>query len=141
MQESDVMLGRIQVFNNWSRFLVKDPDTIWLGLEYFCNEGDSFWNRSDRDIAEFAVRESVKISIFEEEDVSTIVLTVDACGKCQKSYQCFLGNVFTQSFDVCPIVKCSWEFLRFESQKLFQIYGSWEKKSARHTGKNRVVPC
>lgn len=41
VQESDVKLGRIQIFNNWSPWLVKDPDTVWLGLEYFCDEGDA----------------------------------------------------------------------------------------------------
>jgi len=40
VQEPDVKLGRLQIFNNWSPALVADPNTIWLGLEYFCGEGD-----------------------------------------------------------------------------------------------------
>ena len=43
IQEPDVKIGRLQVFNNWSPALVADPDTIWLGLEYFCGEGDGLW--------------------------------------------------------------------------------------------------
>ncbi len=43
IQEPDVRLGRLQIFNNWSPFLVADPATVSLGLEYFCNEGDSLW--------------------------------------------------------------------------------------------------
>ena len=35
VQESDVKLGRIQIFNNWSPYLVADPEKVWIGLEYF----------------------------------------------------------------------------------------------------------
>ena len=47
IQEPDVRLGRLQVFNNWSPSMVADPDTIWLGLEYFCREGDDLWSMAD----------------------------------------------------------------------------------------------
>ena len=44
-------MGRIQIFNNWSPYMVKSPkDTIWMGLEYFCSEGDDFWNMSDKEL-------------------------------------------------------------------------------------------
>ena len=42
VQETDAVVGRIQVFNNWSAYMVADPkNTIWIGLEYFCREGYS----------------------------------------------------------------------------------------------------
>jgi len=45
VQDTGVKLGRIQIFNNWSPYMVARPDeTIWIGLEYFCTEGDEFWN-------------------------------------------------------------------------------------------------
>ena len=45
VQEPEVRMGRIQIFNNWSPYLVKNPDeNIWIGLEYFCNEGDILEN-------------------------------------------------------------------------------------------------
>ena len=47
IQEPDVQLGRLQIFNNWSPFMVADPAKVWLGLEYFCNESDEIWNLSD----------------------------------------------------------------------------------------------
>ncbi len=48
VQDSSVKLGRIQIFNNWSPYMVADPEkTIWIGLEYFCSEGDEFWNMTD----------------------------------------------------------------------------------------------
>ena len=48
IQEPDVRIGRLQVFNNWSPALVADPGTIWLGLEYFCREGDELWSMDGR---------------------------------------------------------------------------------------------
>ena len=53
IQEPDVKIGRLQIFNNWSPALVADPDTIWLGLEYFCREGDEFWSLPDGRIHRF----------------------------------------------------------------------------------------
>ena len=68
VQDTGVKLGRIQVFNNWSPYLVKDPEhTVWLGLEYFCNEGDEFWNMSDEDCFNQAVRELVTMGVIESE--------------------------------------------------------------------------
>lgn len=69
VQESDVKLGRIQIFNNWSPYLVRDPDTVWIGLEYFCNRGDALWRRTDREMADLAVAELVKIGMIEREHV------------------------------------------------------------------------
>lgn len=58
VQEMKVKLGRIQIFNNWSPYLVKDPEnTVWVGLEYFCEEGDDFWNMSDEECIKLAIHE------------------------------------------------------------------------------------
>ncbi len=70
IQESDVKIGRIQIFNNWSPYMVKQPeDTVWLGLEYFCNEGDEFWEKTDKECIAFATDELVKMGIINKEDV------------------------------------------------------------------------
>lgn len=70
VQEPDVELGRIQIFNNWSPYLVKNiEDTVWVGLEYFCNEGDKYWNMTDDEFAKFAIDELTKIKVIEKEDV------------------------------------------------------------------------
>lgn len=64
VQDTGVKLGRIQVFNNWSPYMVKDVEhTVWLGLEYFCTEGDSFWTMSDEKTARFAADELVRMGI------------------------------------------------------------------------------
>lgn len=70
VQEPDVKLGRIQIFNNWSPYMVEKPeDTVWIGLEYFCNEGDDFWNMSDEECIKFATDELVKMGVIKKADV------------------------------------------------------------------------
>ncbi|MBR4236957.1 NAD(P)/FAD-dependent oxidoreductase [bacterium] len=70
VQEREVKLGRLQLFNNWSPYMVSDPDnTMWIGLEYFVNEGDDMWNMSDSDFINFAIDELVKINVIDREDV------------------------------------------------------------------------
>ena len=70
VQEPDVKLGRIQIFNNWSPYMVERPEeTVWIGLEYFCNEGDNFWNMTDSECIEFATEELIHMGIINKEDV------------------------------------------------------------------------
>lgn len=70
VQEPDVKLGRIQIFNNWSPYMVQNSEeTVWIGLEYFCNENDEYWNMSDEKFIEFATTELEKMKIINKEDV------------------------------------------------------------------------
>ena len=70
VQEPDVKLGRIQIFNNWSPYMVEKPDkTVWIGLEYFCNENDKYWNMSDEEFIKFATEELEKMNIIKKEDI------------------------------------------------------------------------
>ena len=70
IQEPEVKLGRLQIFNNWSPYMVKNPEeTVWIGLEYFCNENDEYWNMKDEDFVKFAISELEKIGIIKKEDV------------------------------------------------------------------------
>ena len=68
VQDTKVKLGRIQVFNNWSPYMVKDPQkTVWIGLEYFCAENDSFWNMDDAQCTKFAIDELVRMGIIDKD--------------------------------------------------------------------------
>jgi protoporphyrinogen oxidase len=69
VQDTDVRIGRIQIFNNWSPAMVADPSTIWLGLEYFCSKGDDLWSMNDGRFVDFAVAELEKIGLVDPEDV------------------------------------------------------------------------
>lgn len=67
VQDKGVKLGRIQIFNNWSPYMVKDPEeTVWIGLEYFCAEGDDFWNMSDKECIDFATKELIKMGVIKD---------------------------------------------------------------------------
>ena len=69
VQDTGVKLGRIQIFNNWSPYLVKDIDNkVWIGLEYFCNEGDDFYSMSDEECIKFVGNELVKMGIISSTD-------------------------------------------------------------------------
>lgn len=68
VQDTGVKLGRIQVFNNWSPYLVEKPDeTVWIGLEYFCTEGDTYWNMSEEEWRNMGTKELVKMGVLSSE--------------------------------------------------------------------------
>ncbi len=70
VQEPEVKMLRLQIFNNWSPYLVKDAEnTVWIGLEYTCQEGDKYWNMEDKEFSEFAINELASIGIIDKEDV------------------------------------------------------------------------
>lgn len=63
VQDPDVRLGRLQVFNNWSPWMVADPTTVWLGLEYFCDEGDTMWSLPDEQLVATGTRELARLGV------------------------------------------------------------------------------
>ncbi|MCR5484296.1 MAG: NAD(P)/FAD-dependent oxidoreductase, partial [Clostridiales bacterium] len=68
VQDVGVKLGRIQIFNNWSPYMVKDPEnTVWIGLEYFCAEGDDFWSMSEAETVKKAVGELISMGVISSE--------------------------------------------------------------------------
>jgi protoporphyrinogen oxidase len=69
IQEPDVAVGRLQIFNNWSPWLVANPGKVWIGLEYFCNDTDPLWRLSDEEMTRLAIGEVAKIGILKAEDV------------------------------------------------------------------------
>jgi protoporphyrinogen oxidase len=69
IQESDVMIGRLQIYNNWGGYMVADPNTVWLGLEYFCNETDDLWTWPDEKLKQLGADELDKIGIIEKKNV------------------------------------------------------------------------
>lgn len=88
IQERDVKLGRLQIFNNWSPYMVKDfENTVWIGLEYFCNEQDKIWTDDDDTFIKFAIEEASQIGIFDKTDV------LDAyTHRVKKAYPAYFGT-------------------------------------------------
>jgi protoporphyrinogen oxidase len=88
IQEPDVLLGRLQIFNNWSPYLVSDPAKVWIGLEYFCYETDDLWKMQDEPLKKFVIDEVVKIGILEKAaDVSDAHVV-----RVPKTYPAYFGT-------------------------------------------------
>jgi protoporphyrinogen oxidase len=87
IQESDVRVGRLQIFNNWSPGLVADPERIWIGLEYFCTEGDDLWQRSEDELKALARTEIVRLGLAEASDVLDQRVI-----KVEKAYPAYFGS-------------------------------------------------
>ncbi|MCF7918635.1 MAG: NAD(P)/FAD-dependent oxidoreductase [Candidatus Cloacimonetes bacterium] len=87
IQERDVIVGRVQVFNNWSPYLVADANNVWLGLEYFLNDTDDMWKWEDQKMAQLGIDEMVKIDIIDREDVLDSVVIRTA-----KTYPAYFGS-------------------------------------------------
>jgi protoporphyrinogen oxidase len=95
IQERDVRVGRLQVFNNWSPDLVADQGQVWLGLEYFCQEGDDLWQRADQAMIEFAAGELEQIGMIDRADVldGTVI-------RVPKTYPAYFG-----AYEQFPLVQ------------------------------------
>jgi protoporphyrinogen oxidase len=87
VQEPDVLVGRLQIFNNWSPYMVADPDTVWLGLEYFCNDTDKLWSSPDAELIKLGKEELDRIGIIDAADVldGTVL-------RMEKTYPAYFGT-------------------------------------------------
>ena len=88
VQDRDVRLGRIQIFNNWSPYMVQNPqENVWVGLEYFCSEGGEMWTSADEDFTKKAVEELVKVGVIDspEKVLDSTVIRV------KKAYPAYFG--------------------------------------------------
>ncbi len=93
IQEREVKVGRLQIYNNWSPYLLADTEKVWIGLEYFCNEGDELWEKKDDVFIRFAIDELHSIDIIDKNEVldSTII-------RMPKTYPAYFGTY--SQFDV-----------------------------------------
>jgi len=93
VQERDVAVGRLQVYNNWSPYMVADPGKVWLGMEYFCDEGDALWAREDGAMTAFAAGELERLGIANPRDILDSVVV-----RMPKTYPAYFGTY--DRFDV-----------------------------------------
>jgi len=70
VQDELVKLLRIQIFNNWSPFLLKNPKKeVWFGAEYTCCENDELWQMPQEEIKEFVAKELEIIGFIKKDDI------------------------------------------------------------------------
>lgn len=102
IQEKDVYMGRMQIYNNWSPYMLKDKNKVWLGFEYFMGDNDKIWKMSDQDFEKLTVQEADKIGIIDKNDVLRTI-----SHKFEKAYPAYFGSYdrfdelrsFTDNFD------------------------------------------
>lgn len=89
VQDTEVQMGRIQIFNNWSPYMLADPEhSVWIGLEYFCQEGDSFWSMNEKETINLAIAELRKIGVLNKK-----VKILDSCRvRIKKAYPAYIDS-------------------------------------------------
>jgi len=121
IQEPDVKLGRLQLFNNWSPAMVRDADTIWLGLEYFCQEGDELWCLSDEEMGRFAVDELARIDLIDAADALDFNVV-----RVPKAYPAYFGT-----YD-------QFEVLRRHTDTIENLFLGYDRKSVSGRAKRHA---
>ena len=93
IQEPDVLVGRVQIFNNWSPAMAADPDTVWIGMEYFCYETDAIWKMADAELAALASEEIDRIGLLDRGEIRDAHVV-----RMPKTYPAYFGSY--DRFDV-----------------------------------------
>ena len=95
IQEPGVKVGRLQIFNNWSPYMVADPGTVWIGLEFFARDDDDLWAMDDPALKALAVREMRQLNLADEADAldATVI-------RMPKAYPGYFGTAFERFDDV-----------------------------------------
>jgi protoporphyrinogen oxidase len=80
IQQPGLSVGRVQLFHNWSPWMVADPGHAFLGMEYFCSIGDALWSRSDAELEQLAIAEAGQTGLLDPVDlVSACVIRMPRC--------------------------------------------------------------
>jgi protoporphyrinogen oxidase len=90
IQDAGVKVGRLQVFNNWSPYMVADPDTVWVGLEFFAKDDDELWGLSDDALKSLALREMRELKLADEADALDAIVI-----RQPKAYPGYFGDAYT----------------------------------------------
>ena len=91
----DVKVGRIQNFKAWSPYMVPDPKTSCIGLEYFVQEDDDVWSAKDEDLIALGARECEQLGLIKQQDVvdGTVIRMPKAYPVYDKDYQDALAEI------------------------------------------------
>lgn len=91
VQEPDVLVGRIQLYNNWSPYMVREDvrgRAAWIGLEYFLDETEPLWTGPDEDAIALAVRELVGLGLLRDGATPAEATVI----RMRKAYPAYFGT-------------------------------------------------
>ena len=69
VQEPDVLAGRMQIFNNWSPYMVAQPSVSGWELNISAMRHDELWDKPDAEMIELARQEWTQIGIIDRNRV------------------------------------------------------------------------
>lgn len=95
IQEPGVKVGRLQIFNNWSPYMVADPGTVWIGLEFFARDDDELWALGDEQLKQLAVQEMRQLNLADEADVIDATVL-----RMPKAYPGYFGSSYERFGEV-----------------------------------------
>lgn len=95
IQDAGVKVGRLQIFNNWSPYMVADPDTVWVGLEFFAKDDDDLWAMSEEALKALALREMQQLKLADEADALDAVVI-----RMPKAYPGYFGDAYSRFDDL-----------------------------------------
>lgn len=89
VQERSVKMGRLEVYNNFSPYLLEDyREHALLAVEYFCSQDDALWSQTDAAVEEKCIAELKRAGILDEK-----VKLVDASlVRTLKAYPAYFGS-------------------------------------------------
>lgn len=87
IQEPEALVGRLQIFNNWSPYMVADRSKVWLGLEYFCFETDPLWKMRNEELIDLARQELSQMGIIKVSSVLDATVL-----RMPKTYPAYFGT-------------------------------------------------
>ena len=67
--------------------MVRDPQTVWIGMEFFCNEGDELWRMPDDELKALGKREMHQLRLADPADcIDSVVIRMP------KAYPGYFGT-------------------------------------------------
>lgn len=94
LQDNDVKAGRFNIMNHFSPYVVNDfKNDFVVNLEYFCDEKDDFWQKTDEEIKIFAQNELEKLNISDKNHIKNTT-----CMRFKKAYPSYFGGY--EHFDI-----------------------------------------
>lgn len=87
LHDKNVKAGRIEIYNNFSMKMLEDKNTVSIGLEYFCNQNDETWQKSNEELIKIGVIELSQMKFFNEED-----FIAGSVYRIEKAYPAYFGS-------------------------------------------------
>ncbi len=69
IHEKKIKAGRVQNYTAWSGLMAPNENKSCLGLEYFCNKDDNFWNLTDQELKQTALNDIKLLNIINTDKI------------------------------------------------------------------------